>query len=90
VDAAVHRPGLAVLEAMLGDGGAGRLCHGDEGTPANLRLVRQVHNARRWGVDLGPCPRILAIEGAMAELPAVRAAHPDAVRARHEAGRAAS
>jgi len=74
--------GLSGLEAMLGDGGAGRFCHGDGVTVADLCLVPQVYNARRWGVDLGPCPRILAIDAALAKVPAVRAAHPDAVRER--------
>ena len=79
--------GLAGLETMLGNGGTGRFCHEDVVTLADLCLVPQVYNARRWGVDLGPCPRIVAIEAALAGLPAVRAAHPDAVRARHAAGR---
>lgn len=77
--------GLGGLEAMLGDGGAGRFCHGDRVTLADLCLVPQVYNARRWGVDLGPLPRIRAIDAAMEALPAVRAAHPEAVRARQAA-----
>ena len=82
--------GLWGLEAMLGDGGAGTFCHGERVTLADLCLAPQVYNARRWGVDLAPFPRIAAIDAALRALPAVQAAHPDAVRARHqgaEAGR---
>jgi maleylacetoacetate isomerase len=78
--------GLTGLEAMLGDGAAGRFCHGDAVTLADLCLVPQVYNARRWGVDLGPLPRIRAIDAAMEALPAVREAHPETVRARQAAG----
>ncbi|EYD74889.1 Maleylacetoacetate isomerase / Glutathione S-transferase, zeta [Rubellimicrobium mesophilum DSM 19309] len=80
--------GLEGLEGMLGDGGAGRFCHGDQVTLADLCLVPQLYNARRWGVELAPTPRVEAIEAALQAIPAVRAAHPDAARARHEAGRA--
>lgn len=69
--------GLADLEAMLGDGGAGRFCHGDKVGMADICLVPQIYNARRWGVDLAAFPRILAIDSALAEIPAVAAAHPD-------------
>lgn len=72
--------GLQDFEAMLGDGASGRFCHGDQVTLPDLCLVPQVHNARRWGVDLSPLPRLAAIAKALEDLPAVRAAHPDAVR----------
>jgi len=67
--------GLAGLEAMLADGA--RFCHGGALTMADCCLVPQVYNARRWGVDLGALPRILALEAALADVPAVAAAHPD-------------
>jgi len=67
-------PRLAALEAML-EGGA--RCHGDGVTLADLCLVPQVYNARRWGVDLDPLPKIRRIDAALAALPAFAAAHPD-------------
>lgn len=69
--------GLAALEQMLDHPATGRFCHGDQLTMADLCLVPQVFNARRWGVDLTPLPRITGIEAALAELPAVQMAHPD-------------
>lgn len=74
--------GLGGLEALLGDGRAGRFCHGDEVTLADLCLVPQLYNARRWGLDLAPFPRIARIDAALQELPAVQAAHPDRVAPR--------
>lgn len=69
--------GLKALEMMLGDVSTGRFSHGDRPTMADLCLVPQVYNARRWGVDLVEMPRITAIDAAMAELEAVKLAHPD-------------
>ena len=69
--------GFTGLEAMLGDGGAGRYCHGDRVTLADVVLVPQVYNAQRLGLDMAPYPRIAAIAAHLAELPAVVAAHPD-------------
>ena len=74
--------GLAGLEALLRGGPEGPYCHGDRVTLADLCLVPQVFNARRWNVELGPYPRIVAIDAALQALPAVQAAHPDAVSPR--------
>ncbi len=71
--------GLRKLEAML-DEGDGKFCSGDAPTMADLCLVPQVYNARRWGVDLNDFKRIVDIDGKCAELPAFQAAHPDHVR----------
>ena len=75
-DDGIYAPGLAALEQMLGDPATGRFCHGDQLTMADLCLVPQVFNARRWGVDLAPLLRITAIDAALAALPAVQMAHP--------------
>lgn len=72
--------GLRDLEGMLGDGETGQFCHGDGVTLADLCLVPQLYNARRWGVDLSTLPRLLAIEAALAPLPAFVSAHADRVR----------
>jgi maleylacetoacetate isomerase len=69
--------GLAALEAMLDHPESGRFCHGERLTMADCCLVPQVFNARRWGVDLAPLPRIARIDAVLADHPAVRAAHPD-------------
>ena len=69
--------GLAAVERMLESRPAGRYCHGDSVTMADLCLVPQVYNARRWGIDLEPMPQIRAVVTALEELPAFVAAHPD-------------
>ena len=69
--------GLAALERAVGDGGAGRFCHGDAPGLADCYLVPQLGNARRHGVDLAPYPLLLRIEEACAALAPFQAAHPD-------------
>ncbi|GAB2863356.1 maleylacetoacetate isomerase [Pseudoduganella ginsengisoli] len=68
--------GLAAFEALLGDGKAGRYCHGDTPGLADCLLMPQVFNAQRFGVDLAPYPQIARIAANCAELPAFQAAHP--------------
>ncbi|MDV4159246.1 maleylacetoacetate isomerase [Rhizobium brockwellii] len=70
--------GLRKLEAMIGEAGA--FSFGDAPTMADLCLVPQVYNARRWGVELTAFKRIVDIDGRCAELLAFQAAHPDRVR----------
>ncbi len=70
-------PRLAALETMLDDGDR---CHGQGVTLADLCLVPQLYNARRWEVDLGPLPKIKCIDAALATIPGFAAAHPDLVR----------
>lgn len=72
--------GFAALEAMLGDGQAGRFCHGDSITLADVALMPQVYSAERAGVDLAAYPLLAAIAARLAEVPAFAAAHPDQVR----------
>jgi maleylacetoacetate isomerase len=78
----MHRfipPGLAAFETMLGAPETGRFCHGDAVTLADLCLVPQVYNARRWEVALDGLPRIRRIAEALEALPAFAAAHPDRI-----------
>ena len=70
--------GFQGLEPMLT--GDTACCHGDLPGLADLCLVPQVYNARRWGVDLIPFPRIRTIAERMEALRPVAAAHPDRVK----------
>lgn len=46
---------------------------------ADLCLVPQIYNARRWGVDLTEMPRAVEIDAACSEIAAFAAAHPDRI-----------
>lgn len=73
--------GLAGVEALLTrDRPEGPYCHGAQITLADLCLVPQMYNARRWGVDLAAFPATVAVDAALSALAAFAAAHPDAVR----------
>lgn len=70
--------GLEALERLLADSPeTGRFCHGDAPTLADLCLVPQVFNARRWRCDLEPYPTLRRIDAACRDLPAFRAAAPE-------------
>jgi maleylacetoacetate isomerase len=68
--------GLAGFEALLA-ATAGRYCHGDRVTLADIVLVPQLYNAARWQVDATSFPRAAEIGARLAALPAFAAAHPD-------------
>lgn len=68
--------GLAAYERELESGPAGRFSHGDMPTLADICLVPQVFNARRFGVDLGGYPRLMAAFDACMALPAFDQAQP--------------
>ena len=72
--------GFSALEAMLGDGKAGRYTHGDALSMADVTLLPQVYNAERLGMDLTDFPLIAGIAARLAKVPQVAAAHPDRVR----------
>ena len=57
---------------------AGTFSFGNNLTIADLCLIPQLFNARRYGVDLAQFPTITRIEESCAALPAFVAAHPDA------------
>jgi maleylacetoacetate isomerase len=68
--------GFTALEAMAGDG---PFLGGDAPGVADLFLVPQMYNARRFDTPLTDFPRLVAIDAACTALPAFAAAHPDAV-----------
>lgn len=67
-------PGLAAVEAMSG---VGDYCIGRQISLADICLVPQMYNARRWGIDLDPMPKLRRISAHLESLPAFAAAHPD-------------
>lgn len=71
--------GLRKLEGMLISSDSA-FCHGERPGMADLCLVPQVYNARRWGADLSGLDRIIDIDARCAGLPAFQAAHPDRVK----------
>ncbi|ABC90543.1 maleylacetoacetate isomerase protein [Rhizobium etli CFN 42] len=71
--------GLRKLEIMLGESD-GAFSFGGRPSIADLCLVPQVYNARRWGVDITAFRRISDIDARCADLPAFQAAHPDRVK----------
>ena len=72
----VMQDGLAACEALLADV-LGPFCFGQAPTLADLCLVPQLFNARRFGCDLQGLPRLLAAEAACNALPAFAQAAPD-------------
>ncbi|MDI4663019.1 maleylacetoacetate isomerase [Xanthobacter autotrophicus] len=69
--------GLAACEALVARSGHGRCCFGDTPGLADICLVPQLHNARRFNCDLSGLSRLNAIDAALAEHPAFIAALPD-------------
>ena len=71
--------GFRGLEAMaLRSSGDGRHLYGSSVTMADVLLVPQVYNARRFGCDLAPFPTLVAIDAHLRTLPAFHAARPEA------------
>ena len=70
--------GLAALEEMAD--GPGPFLGGAAPNVADVCLVPQLFNARRFEVDLAPYPRLVAADAAAAALPAFDAARPERVR----------
>jgi maleylacetoacetate isomerase/maleylpyruvate isomerase len=68
--------GLEAFEEHL-DRIQGRFCFGDRPTLADVCLVPQIYNARRFGCDLDNFPRIQAIDQHCLALPAFQQAAPE-------------
>lgn len=77
IDAWYHHwisEGFAALETMLG---GGPYAYGTSVTLADVCLVPQVANARRFKVPLDSFPKIVAVEAACLKLPAFDKARPE-------------
>lgn len=75
MDDAITR-GLSALESHARTIG-GAFSVGDDLSLADVFLVPQLYNARRFGVDLVRYPKLLEIESRATALPAFAKAHPD-------------
>ena len=69
--------GLSAFSVLLERWPEAEFCTGDTPGLADICLMPQLYNARRWEVDLDPYPRLLRIEASCAAHPAFAAAHPD-------------
>jgi maleylacetoacetate isomerase len=67
------------VESTAGSIAAGqqRHCHGGQVTLADVCLVPQMYNARRFQVDVAPYPRLVAICAYLEALPAFATARPE-------------
>ena len=68
--------GLPAVEALAAPQ-AGRFLHGDGPTLADVCLVPQLYNARRYNVPLDDYPTLLRADENACHLDAFAAAHPD-------------
>jgi maleylpyruvate isomerase len=64
------------LETLVGRFSGGRYCYGDTLTVADVCLVPQMYNARRFNCDLTPYPQLVRIATALEVEPAFAAAAP--------------
>ena len=72
------RDGLEAFERQLTQLPASAYCYGDSPTLADLCLVPQIFNARRFSVDLSGLSRTMAAFDACMALPAFQKAQPSA------------
>lgn len=70
------RRGLKAYAHMVKDE-RGDFSIGDDPTLADICLIPQLYNARRFDIDPGDFPRLLAIEEACFEREAFQVSHPD-------------
>lgn len=71
-----NREGLAACEKLVANE-PGPFCFREVPTIADLCLVPQLANARRFGVDVSAFPRLLRAEAAASAMPAFADAAPD-------------
>ncbi len=68
----------AVEELLCRADGEGPYCFGGEPTLADVCLIPQVYNAKRFEVDLSPYSKIMKVDATCANHEAFSAAHPSA------------
>lgn len=68
--------GFDGVEKML-EKSAGKFCFGDAVTLADIVLVPQVYNGKRFGVDFSKYPTIMRVHAALEQLEPFKQAHPD-------------
>jgi maleylacetoacetate isomerase len=68
--------GFHGLETFVAQWSGGRFCYGDAVSLADVCLVPQMYNARRFDCDLAPYPTLVRIAERLAEEPAFVAAAP--------------
>ncbi|SLN21186.1 Maleylpyruvate isomerase [Falsiruegeria litorea R37] len=71
------RPGLHAFETLLQAYDQKPFCTGATPSLADICLMPQLYNARRWGADVSDMPRLLGVEAACNAHPSFAAAHPD-------------
>lgn len=72
------REGFDAFEELLAENpSTGQFCEGDDPSLADVCLVPQVYNARRWGVNLSDYPTIVRINDECLKLPAFDQARPE-------------
>jgi len=69
--------GFMALEEMAADAEGGAFLFGETPGLAEVTLVPQMANARRFKVDLAPFPRLVAADAACREIEAFRKAAPE-------------
>lgn len=69
--------GFAAMERLVTAHGSASYCYGESVSMADICLVPQMFNARRFEVPLDAFPRLVAIDAALCALPAFADAAPD-------------
>jgi maleylacetoacetate isomerase len=71
--------GFRALEQLVRPAASGpAYCYGSNITMADILLVPQMYNARRFNTDLTPFPKLVAIDANLQQHPAFKAAAPEA------------
>ena len=72
------RPGMVAFETLLSGFPEAPFCTGETPGLADLCLMPQIYNCRRWEIEISDLPRTMAVVATCEAHPAFVAAHPDA------------